>query len=297
MTRIPCRSTALLVPFMALSALAQPVITVQEYGEAPRDEIRYQFTPDATARATMTMNMQMSMSMGAMQMPSTPIPAIGVPITMRTTEVRGDGSARYEFEFGTPVIAEGSGGNPALAQMLESSLAAIAGSTGWYRIDSRGNLLESSFNVPAGTPDQTGQMINEMQNQMYQLSAPFPAEAVGAGARWQLTTSVIISGAPLMMTTGYTLLRRDGDIVELGLTIDQATAAAPAPVPGVPSGTEATVSTNDGGGTGKMTIDLKTMLPTMEMSSSSTTSMGMQMQGQAQNMTMAMQMTMSITPQ
>jgi hypothetical protein len=295
MTRILRHAAALPTALFAVTALAQPVVVVQDFGEAPRAEIRYTFTPDATVTATMTMRMQMSMGGQPMGMA---MPAISIPITARTTEVRGDGTARYEFESAAPSIAGGSGGNLALEQMLASSLGQVGNLSGWYRIDTRGNILETSYTLPDGAlPPGAGQMMNEMSGQMQQLSAPFPAEAIGVGARWQTTSTMVIAGTPLTQITEYTLLARNGDTVELGMKVGQ-TVTAPVAAPGVPTAAQAAMGETQGSGTGKMTIDLTSMVPQSDMTMDTTMSMAMPGpgQGQAQGMTVAMQMTITITP-
>ena len=304
MTRLSGRAAALPVvlpaAILAISAAAQPVIVVQDFGEAPRQEIRYSFTPGATTDATMSMRIQMSM--GGQQMSGMDMPAVETPVTVRTSEVRPDGSARYEYEVASPALAAGSSGNAALDQSLASSLGQAGGASGWYRVDARGNILEGSQSPSpdAALPAQAGQLLNDFQGQMQQLSAPFPAEAVGVGARWQITTTAVLMATPMTMTIDYTLLARDGDTVELGMTMVQAATAPAAPVAGIPAELQSMLGAMRATGTGKMTVDLNSMVPKSEMSMS--TSMAMTMpgrgQGQApgQNMSMNMQMTVAITP-
>jgi len=279
---------------ISLSALAQPVVVVQDFGEAPREEIRYSFTADSTETATMSMRMQMSM--GGQQMGGMTMPAIEIPMTIRTTEIRGDGTARFEFESSDPSIAGGSGSNPALEQALASSLGQLGDASGWYRIDSRGNILETSFALPTGVPAQAGQMLNDMQAQMQQIAAPFPAEAVGIGARWQVSSTSVMMGTPISMGMEYTLLARAGDTVELGLKIVETVAAPAAVVPGIPPAAQAALGPMQATGAGKMTVNLNRMVPQSEMTTTTSMSMTMPSSGQGQNMAMSMQMTMTITP-
>jgi hypothetical protein len=294
------RISALLVSAFTLStnAFAQPVVVVQDFGEAPREQIRYQFTAGSTETATMSMRMQMSM--GGQQMPGIAIPAINVPMTLRTTEVRGDGTARYEFETSAASIDGGSGANPALEQALASSLGQIDELSGWYRIDARGNILESSFalptGAPAGMPVQAGQMLNEMQAQMQQISAPFPVEAVGIGARWQVSSTAVMMGTPIALNMEYTLLARDGDRVELGLKALETVTAPAAGAPGIPPAAQAAPAAMEATATGKMIIDVNRMVPQQEMTTTTSMSSAMPTSGQGQSMAMSMQMTMSITP-
>jgi hypothetical protein len=245
------------------------------------------------------MTMRMQMSMAGAQMPGMSMPAITMPMTIRTTEVRADGTARLEFESGTPSVGDGGAGDPALGQALASSIAQLGDMKGWYRVDPRGNILEMSYDMPAGTlPPEASQVLNDMQGQMQQFSAPFPAEAIGVGARWQTTTSTVTMSMPMTLTTEYTLLARDGDTVELGMKIVQTTSGPAGSIPGVPAEAQAALGAMkmDATGSGTLTTDLKSMVPASEMTTSTTMSMGAPAQGQAPNMSMAMQMTMTISP-
>jgi hypothetical protein len=273
-------SLAALPPALLFSlfVLAQPVLVVQDYGAAPRQELRYKFTTGPARQATM--NMQMTMSMGGQQAPAMAIPTIRVPVSMRTIEVLADGSARYEFEMGEVGLAED--GAPALAQSLGASLGEIGGLTGWGWVDARGNTLDGGFSQPTGASSQANQMMGSIQGQIQQLSAPFPAEAVGVGARWQLTSTLQLAGATVSQTAEYTLMAHDGDRVELNVTVTQA---APTAAAGMPAAAQAALSGSESTGSGKMTVDLSHAVPTSEMTMNSSTSMGM-----------SMQMTMSITP-
>ena len=100
------------------------------------------------------------------------------------------------------------------------------------------------------------------------------------------------------MTTEYTLLARDGDKVELGMKVVQTVAGPPGAVPGVPAEAQAALGAMqmEATGSGKMTTDLKSMVPASEMTTSTTMSMGAPAQGQAPGMSMAMQMTMATAP-
>lgn len=299
MTRILGCAAALAASLLAVSAPAQPIIVVQDFGEAPREAIRYRFTPGATANATMTMGMQISM--GGQQMPASAMPAVETPVTVRITEVRPDGSARYEYEVASPALAVGSGSDPALDQSLASSLSQAGGASGWYRMDARGNILEGSQTLAqdAALPAQAGQLLNDFQGQMQQLSAPFPAEAVGVGARWQATTTAVLMATPMTMTMDYTLLARDGDTVELGMTMVQAATAPAAPVAGIPAELQSALGAMRATGTGKLTVDLNSMVPKSEMTMSTSMSMAMPGRGQApaQSMSTTMQITVAIAPE
>jgi hypothetical protein len=292
------------VPLLLLSAhaLSQPVVVVLDHGATPREELRYRFTADETSQATMSMDMKMSMSMANMQVPPVSIPAIRVPMSLHTTEVLPDGSARYDFEVAAPEVAEGSGeagANPMIDMALQASLGTLEGTTGWGWIDARGQALDGGMNAPANAFGGPGtQVMGNLQNQIQQLSAPFPAEAVGVGARWQVTTSTSMAGVDLVQTADYTLLSRNGDQIELEVAVKQSADIAGSSVavslpPEVSAAASAMNGTLGSEGTGTMTVDLNSTLPYSDMKMVSTTSIG----GEGQpGVRMTIEMNMVISP-
>jgi hypothetical protein len=294
MARIRRYAAAALASLCALAATAQPIFIVLDYGEVPREEIRYRFTAGSAAQATLTLNFQVSLSAIGFQIPATTIAPIEVPFSIRTTEVRADGSARYDFELGQPRIPEDAGGNRVLAERLLSSFGQAGGTSAWYRLDARGDLLEAGPDSPTGAVGEAARMPGVFQGALQQLAAHFPAEAIGIGARWRITQTDILEGLPIEQSTEFTLKGRDGDAVELGIGRLDAATAPPVGVPGASPQDLAVLGTIDGQSDGLMQIDLGEIVPALRMSTAM--SMGSPTQGQAPLLGMAMQMTMSVTP-
>lgn len=294
MARISRYPAAFLASLIALAAPAQPVFIVLDYGEVPREEIRYRFTAGTSAQATMTMNFDVSLSAIGLQIPATTIAPIEVPFSIRTTEVRTDGTARYDVELGEPRIPDDADGNRVLAARLLSSFGQAGGTSAWYRLDPRGGLIEAGPDSPTDAAGQPARMPGAFQGPLQQLAAHFPSEAIGIGARWRITRTDILEGLPIEQTTEFTLQGRDGDTVELAIGRFDAATAPPIGVPGASPQDLAVLGTIDGQSDGVMSIDLGEMVPTLSMDTSM--SMGTPTQGQAPALGMAMQMTMSIKP-
>jgi hypothetical protein len=296
-TRILTGATMLALSLSA-SVLAQPVINVFDYGAAPRQELRYTYTVGEAKSATMNMGMEMTMSMGDVQMPGTTIPTIRVPMSIQTTEVRPDGSARYEVRMSDAELAAGGDGNPMLAQALAMSMREMADMSTWVWVDARGQTLDGGFDAQSGGNPQMAQVMGSFQNQLQQMAAPFPVEAIGVGARWELTTQLQMSGVDIMQTAEYTLLGLEGGVVELGIAMTQKMSAQPSAIPGAPMEALAALANLTSEGSGTMKVDLNYTMPYTEIAMSSSMSMGMPAQGQGQSppMNMNIQMTIAIEP-
>lgn len=281
--------TAALLPFALFSiAQAQPVVRVLDHGEAPYQELRYSYAEGQKAQATMSMNMQMSM--GGQAMPAGTMPAIETSMSVEVTDVFPDGSARIEQGTNGVSIMGGVEAGSTVNQMLQSSLDQVSQLTSWARVDSRGQTLDAGFDLPEGINPMVSQMMDSMGGQMQQLSAPFPAEPVGVGARWETSTTLQLAGAVVPQTSQYELLSRDGDTITLSVTFTQHLDAQNMPAASIPPEAQAALEDTRNSGSGTMTINLNSIVP--EMESTTTTSMS---GAAAAGQDMSMVMTMSVS--
>jgi hypothetical protein len=287
---------------LALSVTApsfgQPIVVVNEYGEAPREELRYRYTAGEEQQATMTMEMSMSMGDSAPQgmvMPA--MPAIRIPVSIRTTEVLGDGSARFEAIMGAPTLVEDSGANP-LRQMLGPAMSMIDGAATYAWVDARGHTLDAQFEMPGTADPMLAQMMSSVagsfQGQMQQMSAPFPAEALGVGARWRVTTAVQLMGVATSMNADYTLLARNSDIVELEVSMTQTVDPNASSVPGMEAWDLAALANLSNQASGSMTVDLGNAIAHSEITTEQSMAMGA---AGGAGTTPMMSMRMTISPQ
>lgn len=272
-SQFPSRAILLLGSCFAAAAQSQPVVRVLDYGAEPRQEIRYEFTAGAVDHGTMTMSMQPSTP--GQSAPALAMPAMTVPVTITTTEVRPDGSARYEMAMGEIKIAGGDddagGPGAALRQMLVASLGSIQGAKQWAWVDARGTSLDGGVELPASggnsVLDQALSMVaGSLQGQAQQLSAPFPAEPVGVGARWEVGATSQLLGVNVERQAEYTLVARDGNTVEIEMTLGDSSIQSAASATDLPARAQAEIDNQPGPtGSAHMRIDLGSLLPDSEM--------------------------------
>jgi hypothetical protein len=226
------------------------------------------------------------------------MPAIRIPVSIRTTEVLADGSARYDAVMGAPSLAENSGDNP-MGQMIGPALSMMDGAKTSAWVDARGQTLDARFEMPdSANPmlaQALGSVTDSFQGQMQQMSAPFPAEAIGIGARWQVTTAMQLMGIGMSLTSDYTLVARDGDIVELAVNMTQTLDADAASVlPGITPGEQAALTGFSSESAGTMIVDLGNAVAHSEVTTEQSIPMG-SVAGAGPAPTMSMRMT--VTPE
>jgi hypothetical protein len=265
----------------AVAVAAQPAVTLLDAGAAPRQELRYRLEAGRTEYGAMRASMQM----GGAMMPPVSSPPVTMRMVMRTTDVNADGVARYEFEITSVDAASG-----ALAP------DAATGVGGWARIDARGLFLEGDFDLDAPVDPEAEQLLGDLNQSIQEMSAPFPLEAVGVGARWQVDSRIDAGGFRAEQTAEYTMLSRDGDRIELQVTVTQSAASQSVSMPGMPPEVQARLESLEAAGSGTMNVDLTRLVPTSELDMRISMAMAIDMQGQTQRVDMDMQSQTSISP-
>jgi hypothetical protein len=275
-------ATGIFVALAAVALAAQPAVTLLDAGAAPRQELRYRLEAGRTEYGALSTSMQMR----GTNMPAVSGPPMTMRMMMRTTDVSADGVARYEFEV--TAVETGNGG---ASPVLDPAIG------GWARIDARGLFLEGDFALDAlADGAEAEQLLGELNQSIQEMSAPFPVEAVGVGARWQVTSRIDAGGFRAEQTAEYTLLSRNGDRVELEVTVTQSADSQPVSMPGMPPEIQARLESLEAAGSGTMNVNLTRLVPTSTVDVGVSLSMAIDVQGQTQRMDMDMQSRTSISP-
>jgi hypothetical protein len=247
-------SPAAVLSLALCGATAHAASTVQlvDPGATPHASLRYQFEAGRTQRATLRTDMQTSLSMGGQQVPTGSVPPMRMTLSLRVAEIRADGTARMEFEV---LSAQADGNSPQSAQ-VNKALAGAAGLAGSYALDQQGRFIGNI--IPAGTSQQAGgELLTQLQENLQQMTAPFPEAPVGQGARWRVTTLNSNGGIRLSQTAEYTLRARRGNRIELDMKMVETSVDAGG---GLPPGTKLESVKVEGGGS--TIVDAAGLVPT-----------------------------------
>ncbi|GED98256.1 hypothetical protein [Gordonia crocea] len=141
---------------------------------------------------------------------------------------------------------------------LSGQLAADAGS--------RGGLTLRDSQVPAslrlwpneGAPTTARAVVENTLATALQNLVALPAEPVGAGARWRVTRT-LLGATTLRQTVTATLRKRDGDVIDLDVSVDETPTGSVYTVPGTGKALQIARYTSLGKGTAR--IDLRRALP------------------------------------
>lgn len=200
----------------------------------------------------------------------TPEPALSPPpIRMRTAStvdaVGADGIADLTLAYTDVVVLDDGSVSPAERAQLEADLAPLTSVTGTQTVTERNRVLDTALDGTEGFDVLVAQSLRQLADQTGSLAVPFPAEKVGAGARWRAVTEARVNGIDLRQTHEFVLRARDGDTVEVGVSYVQTAPRQRVEMAGLPAGTVVTVRRYRLTGAGDATIDLTQSAPVASM--------------------------------
>jgi len=274
---------------------AAPEITLIEPGAEPRQELR--ITPRIGLVQTLVMRMQltMSMKMGAQEFPTPAMPAMLVTMEMKVGEVSPEGDISYGLRVTDATVDAGPDGEGIQAELAEA-LEPVKKLTGGGVVSSRGITKSVKLAFPADMPSATAQAMSGLTDQIGQIGSPFPAEAVGIGAKWRVKSKLKSQGMSIDQSSTYTLKDfRDGTAF-MEMTMEQTAAPQPVAAPGLPEGVTLELKSLASTGTGSTEFPLSWIVARKGTSKASTELALKITQGeQASDMTQIVKVEVTIT--
>jgi hypothetical protein len=265
---------------------------VASTGAAPKKALRYAIPAGQKSSMDLTINIGMSMNVAGIAMPMD-MPGMKMTAETAVTNVDPNGDITYTLAFTGLTIDAAANANPAVAAAFQGAAANITSMKGTSTITSRGVTKSSKMEV--GDPTMQ-QMLGQMTSTIENLSNPFPEEAVGVGAKWEVRQAVVAGGQTSFVKTEYELVAFDATTVTLKTKMEQTAPPQPVSNAALPPGTEIALEKLTGSGTGTTRISLNSLVPTVEMNSTIVSSMVMSMGGATQPVSTDMTMKMSIAP-
>jgi hypothetical protein len=259
---------------LAHAAQAQSTVTLVEAGAMPRQPLRYAFESGMSDVAVLEMNVQTLIKLGDQQVPMKTTPPIRMQMDVGVTGVATDGSAHLQFK----VISAEASGDAAAVERLNQSLTGVRGLSGSYRIDPQGQVSGGELTAAAGGQNREGaQMLGELQQTMQQLAAPFPAEPVGDGARWQVVQNATSGAMKIRQTVEYTLRGRSDNTVSIDVKIVDSKLDTTNSLP--PGARVDSIAVN---GTGRNIVRLDRLVPVASMATNITVAVSATQGGQTE---------------
>jgi hypothetical protein len=208
-------------------ALAQgTAVALVDAGEAPHRELRYDFsaapvgspvggTFTATHGATGAGSAGELLSAGG---PTT----VAAPTEVTVTEVDDAGVATVRFTYGRGEVTDPGGMSEPELHHLADAVGGLADAEVTYEVTDRGLTTLVGADLPEVGASGDAADVVVIAERVPAFIQPLPVEPVGTGAVWTVRSTARVGGVPVVHTVTVELLDRDGDVLELLFTIDDA---------------------------------------------------------------------------
>jgi len=175
---------------------------------------------------------------------------------------------------------------------MKASLGNLKGLTGTGLTSNRGVNKGTEINLPAGADPQVRQAMDQMKDSFANLSSPLPEEAIGAGAKWEVTMQLKSQGMRIDQTTTYELVSLKDDNLNTKVSINQTAPKQKVQSPAMPD-MKLDLLKMSGTGTGELSVNLGQLLPASGAITSHT-DLQMGVGASAQQQTMSMKMDIDL---
>jgi hypothetical protein len=225
-------------------------------GKAPRSTLRMAVTEGTVAEATMQTSESITQSVSGRQINSVVTPPFTVGVRVLAGAVSPTGNTPISYGYANvTVVNDGSLDDAQLAR-FQAALAPLTSLSGTGVLTPRNQVLDSKVSGTEGLDPSVAKLVSQFSDQLGALSAPFPREAVGLGARWSATSLLHLSGLEVRQVTAYTVRRHEGSQVVVDIKVTQDAPRQRAELPGVPKGTKVVMTKSKVSGSGTATLSL-----------------------------------------
>jgi len=270
-------------------------VKLLEAGSEPRQALRYKFKAGRKDKLVMDMKMTMAMS-GAFNQPEMVLPVARTTMEINSVSVSNEGDLRYEFKVTDATVPDKESANPMMVQTMETELKKTVGMSGWAVVTPRGFTKDAEISVPAGASQQLKQLVDNLRQQVKQLSSPLPEEPVGVGAKWNVIMPLNTDALKLTQTAEYKLTNFEGNKGKLKIQVAQHAKKQKMNLPNLPPGSSATLKSLKTEASGNAEFDLTQPVPKSDMKLATKMDMQVNAQGQSQNIITDMKIDIKIHP-
>ncbi len=186
-------------------------LTVQDNGSQPHQLMELSPSVGDVVTLDLTMDTDISARVDGDSPQSQSVPGMRFGLEVTVADVSDD-----EIDLTFVYDDAGFDGDP----MVQDALDALVGVTGNLTVTKAGAFVQGGFDAGQLAPE-LGELVDQFDRQLADLTIPWPDEPVGVGAEWEVVTSVEVAGIGFCNVASYELLAFDGDDYELGIGVEQ----------------------------------------------------------------------------
>jgi len=241
------------------------VLQLEAQGDDDRHELSYVLEVGQQVGFVMTMDFDISQSMQGSSF----------EVDSPTVEMYGDAevtgislAGNYEIHYTYDDVRVHDDGDPLLRDDYRTLMGQVIGLESTVVMSPTGVVLESSADTSGIADEAIRSSMDQTVDQLGELAAPLPAQAVGVGASWTYTSQLTVDGVESSAEARFTVVEIDESRVVLAFEVADLTEQQTLQIPGAPAGATFELVGSEGGGSGQTNIDLRSPVP----SAGSTTS-------------------------
>jgi hypothetical protein len=266
-------------------------------GVEPRQQLRLKPAIDVKETGVMTLKMDMEISAAGRSSPATKSPVSVMTFETKVTKIDPNGDIHYEFAYtNADITGDTENTPPAVRDAMRSALKSMVGMKGSFIMDNRGFHKGGNFILPEGADNNLKQMIERMSKSIEQLASPLPAEAVGKGAKWRVSSSYDFIGMNVNYIATYELASLQDGVASMNVGIELQANPQNITSPQLPPGITLTLKSFASQGRGSGTIRLDRLMPFRSTGSLSLNSeMSAKNSGSSEELTLTTKMVVEMT--
>lgn len=242
-----------------IAARGAPSTEVSEPGAEPRRALKLHPALGTDETFEMSMGMRMGIRQGGGAAPSVAIPTTVTRMRSKVNEVDGSVFSVAQNVESVDLVPQPDT-PPAVTTQMHAAIDPLVHYRATVRMDERGAVLGGTVVVPGDLPAMVKPQMQQLAQNMGQMAAPLPPDAIGVGARWTATTELDQSGMKLRQVGEYVLRSLEGEHAIIDATITQTLLEPEIQVPGM-FGTTARVGDFRSSGTSTIELDLDHLAP------------------------------------
>ncbi|MFO1492238.1 MAG: DUF6263 family protein [Kiritimatiellia bacterium] len=223
---------------------------------APRTPPGSQGRPDGRHEHSMTMKMSTAMNMADRKMPAVKSPPIAMKMDIKIDSVDAAGDIHYTARFTEAGVSTDDPAQAAMASIINQSLAGLKDMTITAAVSNQGHIRSATTSGLDKLSPAMKQQMGGIENQLGQMSAPLPDEAVGVGGSWEVTQHMTMNGLEIDQVCVYEIAAITGSRVDLKISLKQSAPEQAMKNEALPPGTTLKVLKLASTGEGTATFDL-----------------------------------------
>lgn len=216
-------------------------VTLEEAGAPPRKPLFLRVSGGTTTSVALVAKIGLGMNLGGRDLPNVAVPATRVVMDQTVDKIDADGTAHSRVSITDVSVVPAPDVKQEVVDQTQALLDQLKGVSGTATVDAHGGNQKVSFDTSSVTDKTLRSTMDSVASQIGNLTAPFPVEPVGIGARWTAKRTAIINGITLNTVTTYTLRGHTGDRYQLDVDQNGTAPTGPVTLPNLPAGTDTSV--------------------------------------------------------